>query len=304
MSDFLDGAGVEIIDPHVHFLDPARFGYPWLEDPEFARIRQRFLPEDLRSAASAVGISGCVHVQAEVSHETDPVAETAWIASLGADYPGFPLACVAYADLRAADLDDVLTRHHEFGIVTGIRQEAWFDTGSKRADIPSEDLLSDPRWRAGYRRLAHYGLTFDLLVWPWQLPDAMRLAAENPGVMVVVEHLGLPDLTHPDGLAVWRRGIRAVAGVRHAFLKISALAQINRAWTDDLVAPLIREAIEVMGAERCMFASNYPVEALASDYQRLWTTYRAVVADFSPADRQDLFGGTARRVYLRSPGVD
>jgi predicted TIM-barrel fold metal-dependent hydrolase len=53
-------------------------------------------------------------------------------------------------------------------------------------------------------------LTFDLLVWPWQLPDAMRVAAENPGVVVVVEHLGLPDLTRPDGLEVWRQGIRAV----------------------------------------------------------------------------------------------
>jgi predicted TIM-barrel fold metal-dependent hydrolase len=209
---------------------------------------------------------------------------------------------VAYADLRAPDLDELLTRHREFGIVTGIRQEAWFDPTSKRADILSEDLLSDRNWRAGYRRLAHYGLSFDLLVWPWQLPAAMRLAAENPGVTVVVEHLGLPDLAPPEGLEVWQRGIRAVAGVPHAVLKISALSQINRAWTPDLVAPLIREAIEVMGAERCMFASNYPVESLASDYERVWATYQAVVADFSAADRLSLFAGTAKRAYLGPSG--
>jgi predicted TIM-barrel fold metal-dependent hydrolase len=62
MSDFLSGARMEIIDSHVHFLDPARFAYPWLEDSEFARIRPRCLPGDIRSTASAVGISGCVHV--------------------------------------------------------------------------------------------------------------------------------------------------------------------------------------------------------------------------------------------------
>jgi predicted TIM-barrel fold metal-dependent hydrolase len=117
----------------------------------------------------------------------------------------------------------------------------------------------------------------------------------------VVEHLGLPDLTRPDGLEVWRQGIRAVAGVPHTVLKISALAQINRAWTTALVAPLIREAIEEMGVDRCMFASNYPVEALASSYQQLWTAYHAVVADFSPVDRKALFGGTARRVYRWPP---
>jgi len=301
MSGILGDSPVEIIDPHVHFLDPDRFDYPWLDNPGFSQLRRRFLPEDLHLAAGSIGISGCVHVQAEVSHEVDPVAETAWIASLGAASPGFPFACVAYADLRAPDLDDVLSRHRDFGIVTGIRQEAWFDPASKRADIPRQDLLADPRWRSGFRRLADYDLAFDLLVWPWQLPDAMRFVGENPGVNVVVEHLGLPDVTRPDGLEVWRQGIRAVASVPHTVLKISALAQINRAWTTGLVAPLIREAIEEMGAHRCMFASNYPVEALASGYEPLWTAYHAAVADFSPVDRKALFGGTARRVYRWSP---
>src|SRR5262249_22701473 len=127
----------------------------------------------------------------------------------------------------------------------------------------------------------------------------MRFVGENPGVIVVVEHLGLPDLTRPGGLEVWRQGIRAVAGVPHTVLKISALAQINPAWTTDLVAPLIREVIELMGVDRCMFASNYPVEALASSYERLWMTYQAVVEDFSSNDRKALFGGTARRVYRK-----
>ena len=302
MSGVLGGAPLEIIDPHVHFLDPGQFDYPWLEDPEFIQLRRPFLPGDLRLAAGAIGIAGCVHVQADISHEVDPVTETAWIASVSAANPGLPFACVAYADLRAPDLDDVLTRHREFGIVTGIRQEVWFDPGSTRADIPRQDLLADPRWRAGFRRLAHYGLTFDLLVWPRQLPDTMRFVAENPEVSVVVEHLGLPDLTRPGGLDVWRQGIRAVAGVPHTVLKISAMAQINRAWTRDLVGPLIREAIGEMGADRCLFASNYPVESLASSYEQLWMAYHAAVEDFSFLDQKALFGGTARRVYRQPSG--
>jgi L-fuconolactonase len=64
---------------------------------------------------------------------------------------------------------------------------------------------------------------------------------------------------------------------------------------------LITQAIEQMGVDRCMFASNYPVEALASSYERLWTAYHAVVEDFSPDDRKALFGSTARRVYRQSP---
>jgi predicted TIM-barrel fold metal-dependent hydrolase len=38
--------------------------------------------------------------------------------------------------------------------------------------VPREDLLSDPAWQEGYRVLAEFGLSFDLLIWPAQLPQA------------------------------------------------------------------------------------------------------------------------------------
>jgi hypothetical protein len=53
-------------------------------------------------------------------------------------------------------------------------------------------LLKDPAWRRGYRRLADFGLSFDLLVWPWQLTEAARLVAEVPDVPVMVEYMGCP----------------------------------------------------------------------------------------------------------------
>ena len=93
-------------------------------------------------------VDGWVHIQAEVDHQLDPVAETAWVESLAeeasaAGLPG-PLACVVYADLRAANVRDLLSRHCSYPPTRGVRQEAWFDPGSTRADIPREDLLSDP----------------------------------------------------------------------------------------------------------------------------------------------------------------
>jgi hypothetical protein len=80
-------------------------------------------------------------------------------------------------------------------------------SGLDSSGHPREDLLSDPAWQEGYRALAEFGLSFDLLVWPAQLPQAAAIAAQVPAVPVVLEHLGLPDPTNGPGLRTWRTGV-------------------------------------------------------------------------------------------------
>src|SRR5262245_45207913 len=155
-----------VIDAHVHHWDLERFRYPWLDDDAFEALRTDYLPVDYRGDAAGVPVDGWVHVQAEVDHSIDPVQETAWISALAdeataAGVPG-PVGCVVYVDLRTADLSEVLAAHSRHWLTRGVRQEAWFDPTSSRADIPREDLLMDPAWRAGYSALATFGLSFDL----------------------------------------------------------------------------------------------------------------------------------------------
>lgn len=198
-----------IVDAHRHFYDLQRFRYPFLEYPDFAALAKTYVLRDFAADAASVRLVGSVHVQAEVDHDVDPVLETAWLQSLAdADDPGLPSVCVGYADLRRSDLDDVLERHCQYPIVRGIRQELWFDARSNRADIPRVNLLDDANWRRGYRRLAAYGLSFDLLVWPWQLADAAMFFAQAPDVPVILNHMGCPDAS--------RRGRLAALGGRAA----------------------------------------------------------------------------------------
>ena len=155
----------------------------------------------------------------------------------------------------------------------------------------------DPAWRRGYRRLADFGLSFDLLVWPWQLTEAARFVAGVPDVPVMVEHMGCPVDRSPDGVRVWRDGLRAIAAVGHAYLKLSAMSLLGPSWTVDDVRPFILDAIDAFGPDRCMFGSNFPVERLSCGYPRLWTAYAEVTAGFTEAERRDLFAGTAARAY-------
>jgi predicted TIM-barrel fold metal-dependent hydrolase len=125
------------------------------------------------------------------------------------------VACVVYADLRATDVHEVLARHSRSTLTRGVRQEAWFDPESTRADIPRDDVLSDPRWREGYRALGDFGLSFDLLVWPSQLAQAAAIAADTPAVPVALEHLGQPDPVRDPGMRTWRAGVAGLAELPH-----------------------------------------------------------------------------------------
>lgn len=131
-------------------------------------------------------------MQAEVDHVTDPVEETIWLESL--PEPVAPIVYVAYADLRSPDLDDVLQRHIQAGQVRGSRQEAWYEPTSTRADMPRENLLLNPTWRAGLKRLIEHDLSFDLLVWPHQPGQAADVFADVPDLPLIVEHTGMPTL--------------------------------------------------------------------------------------------------------------
>jgi len=286
-----------IVDAHAHFWKLDRFDYPWLADPGAEGLDHDYLPEELATDIGDLPVRAIVHVQAEMDHALDPAAETAWLASLKeAGGPGRPTVCVGYADLRSPDLPDVLDRHEQFELFRGIRQEAWFDPQSQRADIPRFNLLDDPAWQRGLDELERRGLSFDLLVWPAQLEQAARLFRDRPGLPVVVEHVGLP--VDPDAREVWRSAMRTFAQqVPHAHLKISALRFISPTWDAAELGPVIAEAIDIFGINRCMLGSNFPVDRPAVSYRTVWEWYGEAIGGFSATERAAVLHGAAQRFY-------
>jgi predicted TIM-barrel fold metal-dependent hydrolase len=293
-----------VIDTHVHHFDLERFRYPWLEDPEFADLRHDYSPEQYRADVGDHGLEGWVHVQAEVDHAADPVQETAWVTTLAqqasAASETAPVACVVYADLRDPEVERLLERHCAYRLTRGVRQEAWSDPASTRADIPREDLLGDPDWVRGYRRLEDFGLSFDLLVFPRQLQQAASVVADVPGVPVVLDHLGVPDPDADPGLEMWRAGVATLAQLPHAHVKLSALSMLGNPRRADSVRSVIAELLELFGAQRCMFGSNFPVEALAGNFASMFELFLEALGDLSAGDRDEVLSGTARRFYRPS----
>ena len=61
--------------------------------------------------------------------------------------------------------------------------------------------------------------------------------------------------------------------------------------------PWIEHAIDVFGVDRCMFASNFPVDGLHGTWDQLYTTFAELTDGLDDTARDKLFAANAERVY-------
>jgi len=294
-----------IIDAHHHLWDleasPVR--YPWLQDPEphpfflgdYSAFRHTYLPPDYRRDAGHHNVVATVHVEAECDR-SQQVPETEWLVGVNRRW-GMPNAIVAHAWFHTPDAEAILAQQAGFPLVRGIRSKPV--TAAKPTD-PFPDgagSMHDPNWLAGYRLLHKYGLSWDLRVPCWHLEEAARVVADNPETPVVLNHTGFPWDRSPEGLAMWRRGMQAVAKLPNVMCKLSCLCLPDGPWTEAANRPIVLETIELFGTERCMFASNFPVDRVRIGYEAMFDAFKRIVAGCTDEERRRLFHDNAKRFY-------
>ena len=293
---------LRIVDPHQHFWDLSRKDYPWLCDApipfrygDYGAIRRNYLPPDYRRDSAAFEVVKTVHVEAEFDPRR-PLAETAWLETVQAEH-GLPSACVAQAWLDRDDVAEVLAGQAVHKIVRGIRHKPKAAPSPAEARRGAPGSMDDPKWRAGYALLERHGLSFDLQTPWWHLDATADLARDFPRTQIVINHTALPADRSPEGLAGWRAALERVAPYPNVAMKISGLGRRGLPWTVEANGPVVRDAISIMGVERCMFASNYPVDSLAGSYFDIFSGFSRIVAEFPPEDRAKLFHDNAIRIY-------
>jgi predicted TIM-barrel fold metal-dependent hydrolase len=240
-----------------------------------------------------------VHVE---NGAADPVAESIWIDGLVADN-GLPSVQVAGADLTLRNVADRLAGYAALPSVRGVRDILNWHPDPVHSHRDRDGIMTEPRWRAGFDLLGELGLSFDLQVFPHQLRQAARLAADHGDTAIVVDHAGMPIERDADALAEWARGLRAVAAEPNTMVKISALGTNDHSWRIDSIRRIVLDTIDAFGPSRTMFASNFPVDGLYSTYATLFSAFLSLTADLPEPDREELFAGSARRFYRMSPAV-
>jgi predicted TIM-barrel fold metal-dependent hydrolase len=297
------GVDLRIVDPHVHLWDLSRARYGWLQDDplpnnpagDMSAIAHRdYLIGDYMADTVGWRVDKIVHVEAgqPIGRQLD---ETDWLQAT-ADQYGYPHGIVAGADLLDPDLEALLEAHAARPNVRGIRQiVCWHEDPLKT--YTDRDLLRDPAWTAGLAKLAPLGLSFDLQLYPSQMATAAILAARNPDLAMIVNHAGLPTDRDAAGMERWRTGLRLLAAQPQVSIKISGLGITDRAWTLESLRPIVLECIEVFGADRAMFASDFPVERVHGSFDAFYSAFDVITADFSETEREQLFAANAEAIY-------
>ncbi len=292
---------MQVVDPHVHWWNLEHLHYPWLAEPKLtfsgdnARIARTYEMAEFMADAEGVEVLAMVHVDA--GHDpADPLAETRWLQSL-ADAGRYPQGIVAYADLSDPAVGELLAAHASHRNVRGIRQILNVHA-DPRYDYVGRHFMAEPAWCAGFALLRRHGLSFDLQIYPTQMVEATRLAHAHPETMLILNHTGMfVDRASVAGWRQWRDGLRALAAEPNVMVKISGLGMIDHAWTVESIRPYVLETIDAFGVERCMFASNFPVDRLHATYRGIWSAFAQSIEGASRAEQDALFRNNATRIY-------
>ena len=158
-----------------------------------------------------------------------------------------------------------------------------------------EGPLPDP---GVLRALEERELVFDLMTHPDQLEVAAAGLEDLGGLTVEVEHTGWPRSDSDEERKLWRGGMKALADLGdNVMCKLSGLAMPLETISVDAFAPWIEYAIELFGVDRCMFASNFPVDSMYGTFHELYTVFSDVTAGLDAESREKVFAGNAERVY-------
>jgi predicted TIM-barrel fold metal-dependent hydrolase len=291
-----------IVDPHIHWFEK--------DNPYKDGHDRDYLPDDYREDATGYNIIGVVHIEAHWNPR-DRVGETHWVRSLadnGSDH-GLLKGLVGEADLSSDSVEQELEGHvadrsarsirHIVNYLSGPHANWWVAQGYKFKPewVVNQDYFENAKFLTNFPKLARYGLGFDYMGFPNHLKPMAKLARENPGVTVYLEHTGMPYDHTPEGVGVWREGMRALAAAPNAVCKISGLANTVPKWTEESIRPYVLEAIEVFGIDRCMFASNFPTDGAFSTMRALWDAFFSIANGFTADEHDKLFAANAIRHY-------
>ena len=271
------------VDSHQHFWRYHAVRDAWITDA-MAVLQRNFLPEHLAAELTDSAMDVSVAVQADQSEK-----ETMFLLDL-AEKDKRIAGVVGWVDLRSPHVAERLEHFSRSPKLRGFRHIAQAE--------PDDRFLVREDFVRGVAQLRRFGFTYDILVYPKQLPAATELITRFPEQRFVIDHLAKPEIkagkTEP-----WATQMRKIAQRKNVFCKVSGLVTEAdwKHWKADDFKPYLDVVFDAFGPDRLMFGSDWPVCLLAATYRQAKQLIEAHVKDFSQLDKDKVFGGNAALFY-------
>jgi L-fuconolactonase len=275
------------IDAHVHLWRLSR-GDNMSLSPAMGPIWRDMEPDQLVPRMALANVGRVIAVQA-----AETLAETLFLVGLSRRYPMIA-GVVAWVEPGSPAIVEECAALACLPVVRGVRPI--------RDDNRSIAWMLDARLERGWRALADSGLSLDILVQDWrEIPLAALLAQRLAPLSVILDHCGKPDVAGGQ-FAPWAAMIAQIAALGNVSCKLSGLMNCAAlgATASDL-APYANHVIDSFGADRVMWASDWPPLDLASDYANWVEVCDNLVALRPKAEREAILAGTAARIYRLPP---
>lgn len=297
---------IKIVDAHHHLWDLSNKDtkYSWLMVTEgeaffgdYAAIRKNYLLDDYIEDTKNQNIIKSVHVQAE--HDDDkPVNETAWLQSLADTHSSkLPNAIVAFADFSKNNVSEILDAHQEYKNTRGIRQILSYNKDEPKYSHATEDFMKNSTWVENFKYIRNRNLSFDIQIYKHQMEDAVNLANKYNDVLFILNHTGEPCYQSKEYIESWEQNMKKLAKCENVVAKISGLGMFDPNWTIDSTRIFVEKTIQIFGIERCMFASNFPVDKIFNSFDTYWNSFKEITKNYSENDKKLLFSSNAEKYY-------
>jgi L-fuconolactonase len=271
------------IDSHQHFwkYNPAEYG--WISD-QMKVLRRDYLPAGLWPELQRNSFHGSIAVQARQT-----LTETQWLLEL-ADQNPFIKGVVGWIDLCAADAEQQILKFVKNPRFVGVRHII--------QDEPDEAFMLRAEFINGLRCLQKYDLTYDLLIFPKHLTNAIKLVDQFPGMRFVIDHLAKP-LIKKQIISSWREGLIEIAHYPNTWCKISGMVTEAdwQNWKYEDFVPYLDTVLESFGPDRVLIGSDWPVCTLAGNYHKVIAIVLRFIEKYSSGQQAAILGQNAKNVY-------
>jgi L-fuconolactonase len=270
------------LDSHQHFWRYDEAQYPWI--PKGSPLHRDWLPTDLQPLLTQARLDGSIAVQARQNLE-----ENRFLLELADRHP-LVKGVVGWVDLQSERVEEQLAQFAPHPKFVGVRHVV--------QDEPDDNFMLRPAFLRGIGKLRQFELTYDILVYPRQLPAAIELVRRFPEQPFVLDHIAKPHIK--DGaLSPWREQMRELAKAPNLLCKVSGMVtEANWSyWQPTDFKPYLDVVFEVFGPDRLMYGSDWPVCLLAGSYVRVHQLASDYIRQLSTAEQEKIMGQNAATFY-------
>lgn len=269
------------IDAHQHFWKYEPETFAWITE-DMKTIRQDYGPRDLEPLLREQGFDGSVLVQVNHSEE-----ETLHFHSMAME-DAFLRGVVGWTDFFAGDLEEKLTQFSLLPKMKGFRHV-----------VQGEPLgfMQNPLFVQGIQKLAKHNFSYDILIYPHQMRDALHLVKACPDVQFVLDHLAKPHIKEAK-VQPWANYLKELSLYPNVTCKVSGLVtEASRNWTKEDFGIYLDFAVATFGPQRLLYGSDWPVCLVAGSYESQLDILESYFQHFSETEKSGIFGENAARVY-------